>query len=218
MPSIPFFLIILSIFSITPIAEIDVSVKAQKIIGYIYNSVNMLGGCFLLLLFIFSFYFKLPPVTYSIFLIPLIFFFRKNVLLNLSVFFVLMAFSWNIVMPSFFLPLIPEKTISIIGPAPVAVVMSKPYFVENALNKTVTVLDGSNIEDFIDQHSNDYFYITPETIYNEQQLGKKTILVGRWNVWKRNNRLPNFYHAILSSNIDSLQESIFLFKKNSAIP
>ncbi len=117
---------------------------------------------------------------------------------------------WNIFIPSFILPYLPKKVITLIGKKEVSAAVRKPYFIEEALERKVHWIGGSKIRQYILE--NNHLYITHQVTYDRYQLNNLTNVVTSWKIWRRGVKLKDGIEALSSKNIDQLKDTVYLLE------
>lgn len=117
---------------------------------------------------------------------------------------------WNIFIPSFILPYMPERVISKIADKEVSAAVRKPYFIEEALERKVHWIGGEKIRQYIIE--NNHYYIVHEVTYTQNKLKDLTNVVTTWKVWRRGVKLNDGINALSSRNIDQLKDTVYLLE------
>ena len=120
---------------------------------------------------------------------------------------------WVVFSPIFFLPLIPSQVVSLVGDNEVVVNTGRPYFIEQAFSREVSILDEQLIKRHI-KHNEDSFYIVSRFLFNRENLKEEAEVVHNWFVWKRNRKLSHIWEAVKKRDLALLKKEMFLIKKS----
>ncbi len=138
--------------------------------------------------------------------------FIKNKDHILKFFFTFMSFGflWVILIPSFTLPYIPTNVALLTNDKKIAVVARKPYFIEEAIGKSVSVISPDHIHRYIEE--NNKHYIVHESVYKNQQLSEITKVEKHWTIWLNRRRVHHIFSALKKGSLKELQEKMYLLK------
>ena len=117
---------------------------------------------------------------------------------------------WNVFIPSFILPYMPKAIISKIGQKNVGVLVRKPYFIEEALERKVDWMKYHNAKQYIIEHN--HYYITHHDKYVGLELKDVTNVVSTWKVWKRGAKAKDIIKALKTNNIEQLKDTVYLLE------
>ncbi|WP_127715546.1 glycosyltransferase family 39 protein [Halobacteriovorax sp. HLS] len=149
--------------------------------------------------------------TCVLLLIGSYYFLRSKKLLNkYLISFFIIGNVWNIFIPSFILPYVPEAVIKTIGNKQVGALVRKPYFIEEALERKVDWLNDQTIRQYIIE--NNHFYIVHRNTYEQLNLKKLTDVVTTWKVWKRGSKAKDISKALKNNDIAILKDTVYLLK------
>jgi len=119
---------------------------------------------------------------------------------------------WTLLIPVFFLPLVPSEVLQKINPKSFAVSYRKPFFVEEALGYPVKIFDQSETAKMICQYEQLFM---PQYALDKYKLTSKVELISSWPVWRRGNESADFIKAYEKKSLKSLQENMVLVKAKS---
>ncbi|ATH09419.1 hypothetical protein BIY24_16165 [Halobacteriovorax marinus] len=117
---------------------------------------------------------------------------------------------WNIFIPSFILPYMPDRVIKTIGSAQVSASVRKPYFIEEALERKINWIGSHSIRQYILE--NNHYYIMHEATYRSNKLEDLTNVVTTWKVWRRGVKAKAGVNALLNKNIEELKDTVYLLE------
>ncbi len=159
--------------------------------------------------------FSFGPLEYTslvfILLVTIILFVSKNLLARLLSPFLILGLIYNFLLPSFYLPYIPQKVVDLVGESKIGVVARKPFFIKEQVNsKEMEVLNSGNIRQYILEHN--HLYFVHEEVYNHARLNEVTNTLHSWSIWRRGRRFSHIWRAIQKKSLSSLKEKVFLLK------
>jgi 4-amino-4-deoxy-L-arabinose transferase-like glycosyltransferase len=117
---------------------------------------------------------------------------------------------WNVFVPAFILPYMPKQIIAKIADKKVGVLVRKPYFIEEALERKVDWMQVHNTRQYIIEHN--HYYITHHDKYTGLKLNELTNVVSTWKVWKRGAKAKDIIHALRTNNIEQLKDTVYLLE------
>lgn len=118
---------------------------------------------------------------------------------------------WVFILPMGILPLVPNKAKDLLlstKESSIFVHYRKPFFVAEALEKEITILDSSLLKD-TRVRSNDFIFIHENLIENNFAYSDPVC----WKVWKRGNGLSQITQAIINRSLNALQEKYCIIQK-----
>jgi 4-amino-4-deoxy-L-arabinose transferase-like glycosyltransferase len=200
IPSIPFFLIL--------IIQASIPLKDFKFINY-----SFLGVCILLITTsIFFFSPQIPAIRIYLTMALLFFAFfimkTKSLTNNLLANGIVVLTFLNIFLPTFYRPVLPENVVRYFDNhnAPV-VIIKHPYYLEDLINKPVTVIDIRDLSSTI--ASKPGHYITSRSNFNTVKDSVKELT--HWAVWRRGLSVDEIIQAMINRSTSSLEEDYVLF-------
>lgn len=216
MPSLIFFLIsnfiLLNNYSLSEKRE-----KMLKLANIAIASLMGLTGILLSALLIFkevssstSLTIKVITTACLLFLGSFLFIKSKKQLSKYFIALFIIGNLWNIFIPSFILPYMPEQVIKLIGSKEVSAAVRKPYFIEEALDRKINWIGGSKIRQYILE--NNHLYITHKVTYDRYELSNLTNVVTSWKVWRRGVKAKDGIQALSSKNIEQLKDTVYLLE------
>jgi 4-amino-4-deoxy-L-arabinose transferase-like glycosyltransferase len=218
VPALPFLLSIILVTTFNPNYEVK-RLNLFKFTNKLFAGILVLLSITMLSIFKFQ---EIQTNVSSIILILIalsiftanafIFIKNKHNILKFFSTFVSFGYLWVFLIPSFTLPYIPSEVISAVGEKSVAVVARKPYFIEEALGKTVDVLSDHSIHRYIEENTK--YYIVHESVYKKQGLADITQVVKKWTIWLNRRRASHIFDALKKGSIVDLQEEMYLLKNN----
>ncbi|WP_372655576.1 ArnT family glycosyltransferase [Halobacteriovorax sp.] len=117
---------------------------------------------------------------------------------------------WNIFIPSFILPYMPERVITLISTKEVSAAVRKPYFIEEALERKIHWIGGTKIRQYILE--NNHYYITHQATVERYNLKDLTNVVTTWKIWRRGVKAKDAINALSTRNIDQLKDTVYLLE------
>jgi hypothetical protein len=123
---------------------------------------------------------------------------------------VFIGWIWAVVSPKFVPALIPAKVVEIAKDKHVYAHVRKPYFVEEALNKKITLLNMRKIND-LKLSQNDVFIMTYTNFVNHFKKDNFEI-IHEWSIWRRRTKTKEIINALTQDNIKSIRQQYVLFK------
>ena len=126
------------------------------------------------------------------------------------------VFVWSVLLTVYYQPFIPFKIKELVQENPVGVVLRKPFYVQEVIQRRVEVLDPAAV--YTKLETDPKFYIVHKDLYDERNLSKVGDIIYEWPVWRRGRKLPEIIKAIRLKNLDILKENIVLLKSKSYRP
>lgn len=222
VPSIPFFLMIILLGTFAPpsrVDEDDYSLRLTNIVWVITAFVTSLlvGLTIFVIAFAGSFmgtigYFK-ALLALVILLFSLVTMIRKvSIEWKLASALWVIGAVWTLLIPIFFLPLVPNTVVQLIGKESLAVSYRKPFFVEEVLQRPIKVFDRSEAPKMLCKYNRIFM---PEFVVEQHKLASKIEVLHRWTIWRRGNESADFFKAYQEKSLNSLQENMVLVKAKS---
>lgn len=214
VPSLPLFLSILLLTTFDP----NLKIKRENILKFTHRVFALIVMLFFVL-FSATLFLKeiqsntqlLLTVIFSlfVFLYTIVVFFSKNKGFN-KLFAAFMFFGnlWVFLIPSFSLPYMPTNAIKLIGQKQVAAVVRKPYFVEEALNKEIDVIDSARIKQYILE--NNKIYMVHKVTYRNHDLKTVSNVALKWKIWKRGRTVKHIIEAFKKQDLSLLKDEVLL--------
>jgi 4-amino-4-deoxy-L-arabinose transferase-like glycosyltransferase len=200
IPCIPFYIIL--------VIQTPISLKFFKVINFI-----LIGICLCLVVlssYFFSHQVSILRTLFAIALFGLAFNFIKKGSLTSHLFScaITILTILNIYLPSFYRPVLPEKVVRYFDnrEAP-TVIIKHPYYVENLINKSVTVIDIRELAPSISKGP--AIFITSRSHFNTIKDSVKEL--AHWAVWRRGLRTGEIFQALIQKSTSSLEEDYVLF-------
>jgi 4-amino-4-deoxy-L-arabinose transferase-like glycosyltransferase len=200
IPCIPFYLIL--------ILETPISLRYLKYINLsiLIISLFLVATCS----YFFSNQVEILRVLFTLaFLVCALFILKKQTLTTSLVSCSIMLLTiFNIYLPSFYRPVLPEKVVRFFDSheAP-TVIIKHPYFVEDLINKPVTVIDVRELAQAMTKGPG--IFITSGADFNTAKDSAKEL--ARWPVWRRGLKFSEIFNALMHKNTASLEEEYVLF-------
>jgi 4-amino-4-deoxy-L-arabinose transferase-like glycosyltransferase len=203
IPAIPFFLMLLA-WSIDRAPKNPRSFAVGKILT---------GILILIFVLILALAGRLDPNHYLVIVLclcplvlALILIFKKGFLpwaIPFSIGFLLL---WDVLLPVFYLPIVPANVIPLIGPS-VSAVSRRPYFLEEALGTKVEAIEQEQVADRL---ANNRQIILNNEAFLQSGAQSKAAILYRWPHWKRRVSLQDIRAAISSGSLIPVQEEMLL--------
>lgn len=210
MPSVPFFLT--SILIATRICDI----KDFKILRF-----SLVGLCLLILsLTLFSitnskalevnmvntYYLYL---SLALFILISIFAIRSNSLYSLSIsFMAFFGWIWVFFAPIFIPDQFPQQAIDLADKKEVIGYVNKPFFIEEALNRKMTILAPRAIFQNINPHA---IYLLTKEDYEFNKSEANCQILFDWKIWKKRTKFDKIIKALSTGNYESIRTQYVLF-------
>lgn len=166
--------------------------------------------------------FRSFPVYFYLFVLISLFLFNLKVKeytgkfgeLKILNFLIVIGFIWSVLIPTFALPFIPSEKAKLLRQRNITVVVRKPFFVEEVLEKKVRVSSPGDIaHDIVHSNpENDYFLVHKHT-YQRQNLANVADIVDSWPIWLRGRKLNHIWDAAKEGSMSSLFDQLIVLKK-----
>jgi len=216
VPSLPFFLAIILVTTFNPhykITRLNLFKFTNKLFAGILLVLSLVFSCILFFKEVHTSLSSISVIMAAIIIFLLtafIFASNKHHILKFLMTYISFGFLWVFLIPSFTLPYIPTEVALATKGHSIAVVARKPYFIEEAIGKSVTVLAPHQIHLYIEE--NNKYYIVHESVYKNQQLSNVTQVVKEWTIWLNRRRASHIFNAFKEGSVNSLQEKVYLLK------
>lgn len=117
---------------------------------------------------------------------------------------------WSILIPLFSLPKLPEESARFIKDGEVYTVFKKNYYFEQILDHPIKGLRHNEVT----QHSKNHqgYYILAEDFFHSIKDHANFQVLAKWPVWRRRVRFAEVKQALLTKNIQLLQENYYLLQ------
>mgnify|MGYP003665559157 CR=1 FL=1 len=208
MPSLIFFLLILYPFFHKFFSEI--STKLLKSYHFLFLFLITLVTFLSAYVFGFTFlYENFWSFLFIIFSVVLYFVFykkqTKNIMLLKNI--LLISIVWCVLIPIFYLPIVPGSTIDLLQDKKIGVNYRKPFFIEEQINKEVTILNDNNTMQFLDGTN---LIILPYFKLNIIKGARSVRVVSRWKIWKRGLKVSDIYKSVSLNRQEDLYTAMVL--------
>jgi 4-amino-4-deoxy-L-arabinose transferase-like glycosyltransferase len=138
---------------------------------------------------------------------------RANKRLEILVLVIPFIFYWQFLLPLGILPTVPEEVIKIAKtPKSIFVSYRKPFFVQEALERDITLMPSMGITSN-DISSGDFVFISREEFSKSKESSQLYEILNSWRVWKRGSGLSQVLKALKNRDLKSLQEHYIFAKK-----
>lgn len=217
MPAMPFFLTLLLI----SLVKSSNNTKRASFLKF-SNIMVSIGAFIILAVFSVATYFIdtiSPDKDLSFFMIStliilagsIVMFIRSNNITFKSIgSLVFIGWIWTVVSPKFVPALIPAKVVEQSKDKKVYAHVRKPYFVEEALNKKVSLLDMNKINE-LSLTTNDVLIMSYSDFINYFKQDEFKVL-HRWSIWRRRTKTREIINALTQDNIESIRQHYVLLQ------
>jgi hypothetical protein len=125
--------------------------------------------------------------------------------------FLLFSQIWLVLGPSIYLPLLPEKVITVLkNEKTIFASYRKPFYLEELLQRSVSAIDPSVIAETIIKHPNDV-HITSKEYLSGIDPNSYTIIES-WSVWARGVNLNKAWQALQANDLGTIQDTMYLIR------
>lgn len=122
---------------------------------------------------------------------------------------VFIGWIWVVVAPKFIPAFIPNKVVELSSDKKVYANVRKPFFVEEALNKEITLIGPNKINTLLKDDNNAYILRYEDYVNHVDK--KRTKIIHKWSIWRRRTRVSQIIEALNADNINSLRQEYVLF-------
>jgi hypothetical protein len=123
---------------------------------------------------------------------------------------VFIGWIWAFVAPKFIPAFIPNKVVELSKDKNVIAYVRKPYFVEEALNKKISLKHPNDLNTQI-LKSNEVAIFRYHDYVNFLKRDKFTVL-HKWSIWRRRTKTKQILDALTQDNISSIRQHYVLIK------
>lgn len=149
-------------------------------------------------------------LTLSILILSIIVFIKsKNISLKSLSCLIFIGWIWVFVAPQFIPAQLPPKAIELIGDRNLAGFVNKPYFIEEAIGRDMTLMQPHRLRENIDNTS---IFILSFDSYQSLNFAQSCSILTDWKIWKRRTRMHEIIDAISSNNINKIRTKYVLFE------